>query len=258
MYIRIEEKEVKVIVMKITIIGYWHGYPEKGEATSGYLLEHEDWKVLLDCGSGVLSQLQYYCSLSELDAIVLSHYHYDHFADVGPFQYAQIIHKGLGKPLKEVTIYGHMDDPLYDTLSYKNIVHSAPYDSHSKLEIGPFTFQFIKTKHPVTCYAMKITCDNQTLVYTADTSYFEELTQFAQGANLLITECSGYAGDPVGEHGHMTSSCVGRLALSAYPQQLVLSHLPHHGDHQKLIEEVSKYYQGKITLAKSGLTIDLT
>ncbi len=59
--------------MKITIIGWWGAYPNAGEATSGYLLESEGFAVLIDCGSGVLAQLQKHYSLQAVDAVVLSH-----------------------------------------------------------------------------------------------------------------------------------------------------------------------------------------
>lgn len=41
--------------MKVTVIGCWGGYPAAKEASSGYLLEHDGYKILMDCGSGVLS-----------------------------------------------------------------------------------------------------------------------------------------------------------------------------------------------------------
>ena len=69
--------------MKITTIGWWGAYPDANEASSGYLLESEGYYVLIDCGSGVLSRLQNYIALQNLDAVVLSHYHWDHVADIG-------------------------------------------------------------------------------------------------------------------------------------------------------------------------------
>lgn len=244
--------------MKVTVIGYWHGYPEKGEATSGYLLEHENWRILLDCGSGVLSQLQHYCSVNDLDAVVLSHYHHDHQADIGPFQYACIINKAMGKMMKEVTIYGHGEGEAFAKLAYHDVIKAAAYDDQTPLVIGPFTFRFFKTQHPAPCYAMRIECQGQTLVYTGDSSYFGELANFAANADLLITECSGYAGDQVAPYGHMTSACVGKLAAIANPKHLVLSHLPHHGEHEQLRQEVSQSFKGTISLAKSGLELDVS
>ena len=64
--------------MKMTVVGFWGGFPEAGEATSGYLFEHDGFLLLVDCGSGVLAQLQKYITPSHIDAVVLSHYHHDH------------------------------------------------------------------------------------------------------------------------------------------------------------------------------------
>ncbi len=245
--------------MKVTVVGYWHGYPEKGEATSGYLLEHDDWKLLIDCGSGVLSQLPNYCSVNDLAAIVLSHYHHDHQTDIGAFQYARIINKGIGKPLREATIYGHREDEeAFSKLAYHDVVKAVAYQEQTPMSIGPFIFRFFKTHHPVPCYAMRIECANKTFVYTADSSYFEELADFAKEADLLIAECSGYAEDPIAQFGHMTSACVGKLAAKAKPKQLLLSHLPHYGEHEQLRLEVAESFNGTISLAKTGLVIPLS
>ncbi len=74
--------------MKLKVIGFWGGYPEANEATSGYLIESNGFNLLIDCGSAVLSKLQESISIDQLDAVVLSHYHHDHIADIGPLQYA--------------------------------------------------------------------------------------------------------------------------------------------------------------------------
>ena len=47
-------KQRKDEKMKITIIGCQGAYPDQNQATSGYLIETENVRVLLDCGCGVI------------------------------------------------------------------------------------------------------------------------------------------------------------------------------------------------------------
>jgi ribonuclease BN (tRNA processing enzyme) len=103
---------------KITTIGWWGAYPSAGEATSGYLLQSDGLNILVDCGSGVLSLLQNYIKLQNLDAVVLSHYHWDHVADIGCLQYAARILMDLGDREKPLEIYGHAEDDNFSGLSY--------------------------------------------------------------------------------------------------------------------------------------------
>lgn len=81
--------------MKIRVIGRWGAYPKRGEATAGFLLEIGNHKILLDCGSGVLSALQNFIELNELTTVFLSHNHFDHMADLGCLQYACLIDMDL-------------------------------------------------------------------------------------------------------------------------------------------------------------------
>ena len=83
--------------MRVTVLGPWGAYPKSREATAGYLLEIEDQKNLIYCGSGVISVLQQYISLHDLTAVFISHHHYDHVADVGCLQYACLIDTDLDK-----------------------------------------------------------------------------------------------------------------------------------------------------------------
>ncbi|KAL0225967.1 hypothetical protein P9112_013295 [Eukaryota sp. TZLM1-RC] len=92
--------------MKLTVIGHWAGYPKANDATSGYLLQHDGFNVLIDCGSGVLSNMLHFVSYTELHAVVISHYHHDHIADVGPLQYARLVETQLGKVNSPLKVYG--------------------------------------------------------------------------------------------------------------------------------------------------------
>ena len=56
--------------MKLTVLGKYGPFPAAG-VCSGYLVEKENTKVLIECGSGVFSRLQQVCPINELSGIIL-------------------------------------------------------------------------------------------------------------------------------------------------------------------------------------------
>ncbi|MGM9987763.1 MAG: MBL fold metallo-hydrolase [Bacillaceae bacterium] len=242
--------------MKVTVLGFWGGYPEKAEATSGYLFEHDNYRLLVDCGSGVLAQLQTYISIEQIDAVILSHYHHDHIADVGVLQYARQIRSLNGVEMSELPIYGHGNDKLnFNHLTVAPYTKGIAYDPEEALKIGPFTITFLKTVHPVECYGMRITAGEHTVTYTADSSYLEELPAFAKDSDALIVDCNGYADQDMKKAGHMNSTECGKLAAKSHVKTLILSHLPHFRMTEDLVVEAMKEFDGKVLLAKTGLEI---
>ncbi|GIO21648.1 MBL fold metallo-hydrolase [Oceanobacillus sp. J11TS1] len=238
--------------MKLTIIGFWGGYPNKDGATSSYLLEKDNFKLLLDMGSGALSKLQKFISISELDAVVLSHYHHDHVADIGVLQYAKLIDYYVHNNEKQLKIYGHTEDKEgYASLSHQ-YTEGVAYDPDELLKIGPFEISFLRTKHPVPCFGMCITDGEKTIVYTADSSYTEDWIPFANNADLLITDCNYFKGQDGSGAGHMNSVEAASIAQAANVKQLVLSHLPQFGVLEQLKEEAKQIYTGEIVLAEEG------
>lgn len=244
--------------MRLTIVGCWGGYPKVNEASSGYLLEQADFKILLDCGSGVLSKLQNFINPEELDAVILSHYHSDHIADIGVLQHARLIQGFLGKNTATLPIYGHNEnDQEFSNLTYKEITQGVAYVPSETSTIGPFTVRFLRTVHPVPCYAMRIESDEGVLVYTADTAFKEELIDFSKDADVLLCECNFYGSQDGTGAGHMTSFNAGTLAAKANVKKLVLTHLPHYGDLNLLVQEASQKFSGSIQLAQQGIVLDI-
>ncbi|AZU61196.1 MBL fold metallo-hydrolase [Neobacillus mesonae] len=236
--------------MKLTIIGPWGGYPKQNAASAGYLLEHEGFHLLIDCGSGVLSKLQNILPPEELNAVVISHYHPDHIADIGVLQHARLIQGFLGKQFPALPIYGHtFNEHEFTKLTYKNITKGEAYEPGQNLFIGPFKISFLKTDHPVPCYAMRIEADGKTMIYTADSSFKEEFIDFSKGADLLLCECNFFGNQNGKAAGHMTSIEAGLFASNAQVKQLILTHLPHYGQINDLITEASSKFPGIIKLA---------
>ena len=244
--------------MKITPIGIWGGYPKANSATSSFLIEHEGFYCLMDCGSGVLSSLQNYLPLEQLDAVVISHYHADHIADIGSLQFSRIINFYLGKPAPALPIYGHTkDQENFDRLSYKEQTVGVAISEDEVVQIGPFEVSFCQTIHPVYCLAMKFSVDNKSVVLTADTEWRDELVDFARGTDLLISEANLYEEHVGKAPGHMGGSEAGILASRSSAKQLVLTHLPLHGQIEDILGAARQNYDGPTEIAKVGKAYDI-
>ncbi|MGG0719184.1 MBL fold metallo-hydrolase [Robertmurraya massiliosenegalensis] len=244
--------------MKLTIIGFWGGYPKVNEASTGYLLEHDGFKLLIDCGSGVLAKLQNFIEPEELDAVLISHYHADHIADIGVLQHARLIKGFLGEKPATLPIYGHQfDEPEFNKLTHTGVTEGIVYDPQKTLNVGPFKVQFLRTNHPVPCFAMRIEADGKTLVYTADTSYKNEFISFSEDADLLLAECNFFKEQDGKNAGHMNSIDVGNLAKAANVKQVMLTHLPQYGELTNLVTEAGEIYSGPVSLAEFGKMVTI-
>ncbi|WP_053365500.1 MBL fold metallo-hydrolase [Bacillus sp. FJAT-27245] len=244
--------------MKLTVIGFWGGYPKKNGASTGYLLEHDGFKLLIDCGSGVLAKLQNVVQPEELDAVILSHYHPDHIADIGVLYHARLIQGFLKGKLPALPIYGHtQDEAEFKKLTHDGVTKGIAYKPNAGLKLGPFDISFLKTVHPVPCYAMRFEAGGKSVVYTADTAFKEEFIPFSKNADLLLCECNFYANQSGQGAGHMTSTEAGRLAENAGVGELILTHLPHYGNVEQLVDEASKEFRGKVRLAEEFMEIEL-
>lgn len=239
--------------MKVTVVGFWGGYPAEDGATSAYIVEKDGFTLMLDFGSGALSKLQKYKNVTDIDAVILSHYHADHVSDIGVLQHALIVHhyvKGYNQPLP---IYAHREtETAFSDLS-DDFTTGIAYDPNEVLKIGPFFIRFLRTKHSVPCYGMRITDGEHTVVYTADSAFQEAWIPFSLDADLLITDCNFYAGQEAAPSGHMTSEQGARIAKDAKVSHLLLSHLPQFGDREQLVIEAESVFSGVVELAKEGL-----
>ncbi|GGJ92078.1 hypothetical protein GCM10007063_13360 [Lentibacillus kapialis] len=239
--------------MELTIVGYWGGYPAPDGATSAYMLEQDDFTLLIDVGSGSLSKLQKTKHVMDLDAVILSHYHHDHIGDIGVLQHAWLIQSYIHQSNEILPIYAHAEDEEgFKSLTHKN-TEGIAYDPSQTLEVGPFSITFLKTDHPVACFGMRITNGDTTLVYTADTAFKEEWYEFAQDADFLITDCNFYEDQDGASAGHMTSKEGALIAQKANVGKLILSHLPQYRDNNDLVKEAKQYFNGSIEIAAEGL-----
>ena len=192
----------------------------------------------------------------ELVAVLISHFHADHIADIGVLQHARLIQGLLGKESSTLPIYGHQfNQHEFSKLTYKEITKGIAFDPYGVLTVGPFQVSFLKTNHPVPCYAMRIEGGGKVLIYTADSSFKEEFIAFSKEADLLLCECNFYGNQNGKSAGHMTSIEAGKFAKEAAVKQLILTHLPHYGNLSDLVDEASTEFTGIIRLVEEFQTI---
>lgn len=243
--------------MKVTVIGYWGAYPSESGATTGYLVQSGDHNILVDCGSGILSKVQKYVPLHKIDAVILSHYHGDHAADVTPLQYEAGISRKMGKRHKELQIYGHNLSSKFNELIVKGVSVGNAIDDTTHLKIGELNITFKWVKHPVPTLAMRFEENGQVFSYSGDTEWCEGVVDIAKDADLFICETNLYNKEFGKVNGHLTAGEVGKIANINNVKKLVLSHLPHYGDLDLLVKESKEEFSGEVHKACEGLTFKL-
>lgn len=147
--------------MRLTVLGKSPSWQDAGGACSGYLVEDGDTAVLIDCGNGVFSKLRLHRDYTEVDAVVLSHLHADHFLDLVPFAYA-LTYAPRQQPVP-VHVWPGTDNPARPNLYappgargvFRRVVgawgnedliekafHLEEYDESQALQIGPIRVRF--------------------------------------------------------------------------------------------------------------------
>ncbi|AKL95839.1 beta-lactamase domain-containing protein [Clostridium aceticum] len=240
--------------MKLTVLGCYGPYPKAGGSCSGYLLESEETKILIDCGNGVLSKLLNYCNdLNKLDAIFISHMHPDHMSDLMVMRYAINIKQMFGKLKQPIPIYlPASPQEEYDRIQYqgafvRNIIHEG-----TEISINNMKVTFKKTDHPLECYAMAFEKDNKKFVYSGDTKYFDGFIDFVKGSNLLLCEANilhKYMNENVP---HLSGRQVGEIAVKADLQRVILTHFLPEISVAELLEETKEVFPHMLQIAEEG------
>lgn len=232
--------------MKVQVLGYWGTYPAAGEATTGFLLHTDSQKILVDCGSGVLAQLLKVGSVEDLDAVVITHHHHDHVADLGVLGYALLLSRLQGTRERPLPVYlPRADTEAVATLEQEAMASLQFLDERTRLELPDVTVRFTQTTHPVYCLAPRFESVSGTFVFSADSAWNEALIEHARNADLFVCEASMYRGmeSEARQAGHLTSTEAGRLALAAGVKRLALTHYPHYGNIDTLLDEASEAFE---------------
>ena len=232
--------------MRLTVLGKSPSWQDAGGACSGYLLEEGDTAVVIDCGNGVFSKLRQFRDYTEVDAVVLSHLHADHFLDLVPYSYA-LTYAPRQQPVP-VHRWPGTDNPARPALHaprgarevfrrvvgawgnddlIENAFELEEYDPSAKLDIGSVRVTFKEVPHFTETFAMCLESLNGggKIVYGADSRPTEDLKELARGCDLLIVEATLPRPERSGQRGHLTPREAGEHGKAAAAGRLVLTHI---------------------------------
>ena len=249
--------------MKLTIVGCSGSYPGPDSPASCYLVQADDaegrtWNLLLDLGNGALGALHRYVDPLQVDAILLSHLHADHCIDITSYYVLRKYHPSGQQPV--IPLYGPRRTArrlarAYDLPRKPGMEEEFDIRRHrERVEIGPFVIESREVEHPVPAYALKVTADDATLVYSGDTGPTDVLVELASGADLFLCEASFREQDDNPPALHLTGKEAGEAAQAAGVKRLVLTHVPPWHDEQEILAEAVPVFSGPTELAQPGAT----
>lgn len=246
--------------MRLTVLGGCGAWPEAGLACSGYLIEHDGFRLIVDVGYATVPRLLGYVDATLIDAVYVSHGHPDHCADLNPLLRARALRDDAAPPLPVYAPAGALDAVLAldqpRTLGGSYQVRTI--GPGKTLEIGPFRAETRLLPHWLPNLGVRLTVDGKVLAYTGDTGPSDEVVKLARDADLLIAEATYLDPVPPDARSHLSSASVaGRQAAASGVARLLLTHLWPGSDRDAALAEAAAVFQGDLGVANADLIIDL-
>lgn len=248
--------------MNLIILGSGTCVPSLKRNAPGYYLEVLDKKILIDCGSGIILQLERAGkSYKDIDAVFITHTHPDHISDLMPFIHALLATPGF-KREKDLVIVG----PRGFKIIYESCINQVMKKPKSffidvveiedKLDLRYLYVFSKKTVHSENSIAYRFEDGEKSIVISGDCDYDKGIVELSKDADLLIIDCS--FPDAMKAPGHLTPKECGLVAKKAKVKKLILSHLyPTSFPDAERLEECKVVFNGNILLAEDLMEINI-
>lgn len=242
--------------MRLTVLGCCGSYAAPGGACSGYLVQGGGVDLWLDAGPGTLANLQRHIDLDDLDGIVLTHAHPDHWVDVLPFHnVVRYIRKRSGLPVWSTRRVRELAEAVNGNLTHAVDWHVVDASSH--VELGGLRLSFSRTDHGPETLAVRVDeVGGPSLGYTADTGPAWSLTGLGTGLDAALVEAS-LTVDLEGTVQHLSGRQAGRTATEAGVRRLLLTHIQPGTDADRQVADARTTYDGPIEAVETNATYEI-
>jgi ribonuclease BN (tRNA processing enzyme) len=254
--------------MRIIILGSGTGIPMSYRASPSLAVFTGDNPMLFDMGPGSLRQLaRIGINHSRIEKVFITHFHPDHTADLIQFLFVtrepKILENrrpftiagpaGIGTFIRKLRdAYGKWLDIPERIMRIEELdIHKPETRSYDGYEI--ISRPVIHTPNSL-AYRIHGKA-GESVVYSGDTSFCDEIVDLARDCDLLVLESSFPEGEAV--EGHLTPSEAGRIATMARVKKLLLIHFYPEALRKDIAGECRKAYKGELILGRDMLTVSI-
>lgn len=267
--------------MRLTVVGCSGSFAGPDSAASCYVVQADDaegrtWTLVLDLGSGAFGPLQRVIDPRYIDALLVSHLHPDHIADItGLYVYRRYHPENAttGRGRMQPTVvwgpahtreraidFGIGVEAADDGCDGSTTFTFATWQPGTPLTVGPLRIEPFTVRHPIPAYAMRVCGPSEmdagreiVLTYSGDTDMCPGVIAAAQGADVLLCEAAFVEGRDDHIDGiHLTGRRAGQVARDAGVGRLLLTHRPPWNQPGVATDEAVGVYDGPVQEVAAG------
>ncbi|MBL9077396.1 MAG: ribonuclease Z [Planctomycetes bacterium] len=246
--------------MQVTVLGSGTAIPVASRFPAGYLLRTDATVAMVDCGPGTLRRLPTVgVPLERLDAVLLTHYHTDHCADLAALLFALRAPQFAGRPPLHlygapglVRLVGKLTEawPWLEPRGYDLRLHEVLPGTFA---LGAATVTAVPIRHTAQSLGYRIADATGAAAFSGDADTCDELVQLARGADLFVCDCA--MPDDQKIDGHLTPRLAAGYAERAAARRLLLTHFYPACDGHDLAAAARTAYGGDVVLAEDGMAL---
>ena len=254
-----------MIFMKVTLLGTGTSFPDRTRVQSGILIEVDDYKILLDVGSGILQRLNHSnVDINCISAVFISHFHIDHCSDF----HTLVQSLWLSGYKDTLEVFG---SPAYrewargtNEIAFPYLLTKIPINykglaENEAIQHKSLTVSVCPTLHgSMDGRAFRVEHDGKSVVFSSDTAPCPEVINLAKGCDILIHECNWLDGiHPEGVH--TSPSELRDIVEQVQPKKVILNHVSPEVVNQtdKVISTIVRRTDAEVVMGEDLMSFEL-
>jgi len=241
------------MTVRVTFLGTGNAFAAGGRSHACILVRHDGGTLLLDCGGSSLPAITRTLEPGAVDAIAVTHLHGDHFGGI-PFLLDEQKWNGRTRPIVMGGPRSLEERVRQVAHGYRMDLSSLPYDARfvvlgpdptplAGAQVTALPVQHSPDSEP---HGLRVRVGGKLIAYTGDAVWTDALPALADGADLLISECTWFEKrDPV----HLNAQDLAEHKNDLRARRVLLTHLG--------VESLANRSRLPFEVAEDGMEIEL-